>query len=263
MTSRWVTDARDAHVVDPLARTSLTNYFRSKTSRVGARVTFINGCVRERVSAVSAVSTTTTTTTTRLARNAKRERDRSTDGWRDATDERRTDAPIKMYWIDYDGKMRGYDAIAAGGRKTQNTYRTHAWTATTLDEGKRRQRCVLNDALVHVVQRNEDESDESDEDIETWWNRRGEARKATTVRVERPRYARWTPETHASCDSEAFKAAVVTFLMCHKRLEREYVGLGTLPNELLLLICERAAPLRPIYPVPIDTYPISIDELAD
>jgi len=75
MTSRWVTDARDAHVVDPLARTSLTNYFRSKTSRVGARVTFINGCVRERVSAVSAVSTTTTTTTTRLARNAKRERD--------------------------------------------------------------------------------------------------------------------------------------------------------------------------------------------
>ena len=189
--------------------------------------------------------------------------DRSTDGWRDATDERRTDAPIKMYWIDYDGKMRGYDAIAAGGRKTQNTYRTHAWTATTLDEGKRRQRCVLNHALVHVVQRNEDESDESDEDIETWWNRRGEARKATTVRVERPRYARWTPETHASCDSEAFKAAVVTFLMCHKRLEREYVGLGTLPNELLLLICERAAPLRPIYPVPIDTYPISIDELAD
>lgn len=88
MTSRWVTDARDAHVVDPLERTSLTNYFRSKTSRVGARVTFINECVRERVSAVSAVSTTTTTTTrlatttttTRLARNVKRERDRSTDG---------------------------------------------------------------------------------------------------------------------------------------------------------------------------------------
>lgn len=177
--------------------------------------------------------------------------------------ERRTGAPIKMYWIDYDGKMRGYDAIAAGGRKTQNTYRTHAWTATTLDEGKRRQRCVLNDALVHVVRRNEDESDESNEDVETWWNRRGEARKATTVRVERPRYARWTPETHASCDSEAFKAATVTFLMCHKRLEREYVGLGTLPNELLLLICERAAPLQPIYPVPIDADPIPIDELAD
>ena len=61
-----------------------------------------------------------------------------------------------MYWIDYDGKMRGYDTIEAGGRKTQNTYSTHSWTAVALDEGKRRQRCVLNDALVHVVRRTED-----------------------------------------------------------------------------------------------------------
>ena len=167
-----------------------------------------------------------------------------------------------MYWIDYDGKMRGYDTIAVGGRKTQNTYRTHSWTAVALDEGKRRQRCVLNDALVHVVCRTEDESDESDDDVDTWWNRRGEVRKTTTVLVKRPRYEGWTPQTHASCDSEAFKAAVVTLLMCHKRLERTCVGLGTLPNELVLLICELAAPLRPVYPIPMDADPILIDDVA-
>ena len=44
----WLTDARDAHVVDPLRRTMLMNYFRSRTSVVGARVTFVNGCARER-----------------------------------------------------------------------------------------------------------------------------------------------------------------------------------------------------------------------
>jgi hypothetical protein len=167
-----------------------------------------------------------------------------------------------MYWIDYDGKMRGYDTIEAGGRKTQNTYRTHSWTAVALDEGKRRQRCVLNDALVHVVRRTEDESDESDDDVDTWWNRRGEVRKTTTVLVKRPRYEGWTPQTHASCDSEAFKTAVVTLLMCHKRLERTYVGLGTLPNELVLLICELAAPLRPVYPIPMDADPIPIDDVT-
>ena len=53
----WLTDARDAHVVDPLRRTMLMNYFRSRTSAVGARVTFINGCARERENESSLVST--------------------------------------------------------------------------------------------------------------------------------------------------------------------------------------------------------------
>ena len=48
----WLTDARDAHVVDPLRRTMLMNYFRSRTSAVGARVTFVNGCARERESSL-------------------------------------------------------------------------------------------------------------------------------------------------------------------------------------------------------------------
>ena len=65
----WLTDARDAHVVDPLRRTMLMNYFRSRTSAVGARVTFINGCARERENRII-TRLDETSTTRRLESNA-------------------------------------------------------------------------------------------------------------------------------------------------------------------------------------------------
>ena len=39
-----------------------------------------------------------------------------------------TDAPLKLYWIDFDGKEVPYGEIAPGSSLSQNqTYSTHVW----------------------------------------------------------------------------------------------------------------------------------------
>ena len=104
----------------------------------------------------------------------------------------------KMYWIDYDGKMRGYDTIGWAGERRHHC-KARAWAGGGADEGKRRQRCVLNDALVHVVRRTEDETDESDDDGHGGIDEEGFERRRRFVGGP------MRDGRRASCDSEAFK----------------------------------------------------------
>jgi hypothetical protein len=39
----------------------------------------------------------------------------------------RSDQPVRMFWLDMEGKRRDYGVIQPHGLQTQSTYVTHAW----------------------------------------------------------------------------------------------------------------------------------------
>ena len=41
---------------------------------------------------------------------------------------------VKIYWVEYNGKLRLYGEIAPGGTREQNTYSTASWLVTDLED---------------------------------------------------------------------------------------------------------------------------------
>lgn len=161
---------------------------------------------------------------------------------------RSTDAWIQTYWIDYQGRLRPYASIAPSAFHDQGTYETHPWTWTT--KGPKSRRCVVNDMPVYIVSV-ADDLDASE------LNQR--ERKAREVRIVRPSTVRWTLERHSTY-GEAFKAQTRAFLLAHKRLESKELGLGRLPNDLLIEIVERFAPEVPKFR-PLSTHANTSEQL--
>ncbi|MCY3020412.1 MAG: hypothetical protein NTW87_15440 [Planctomycetota bacterium] len=46
-----------------------------------------------------------------------------------------TDKPVKMFWLDFEGKRKSYGVVLPGGVASQSTYVTHAWLLET-DDGR-------------------------------------------------------------------------------------------------------------------------------
>lgn len=153
---------------------------------------------------------------------------------------------MQTYWIDYDGRLRPYSTIASGETFDQGTYETHPWTFMTVKASSRngkakseRRRCVVNDSPIYVVSGEEDVSDGSLNDRE---------KKARVVEIRRPRVVDWSPDVHEAF-SIGFKRAVRCFLLAHQRSRSTSAdkGLGTMPNDMLLEIIARMAPMKRVY----------------
>ena len=46
----------------------------------------------------------------------------------------RSDEPVKVYWLNYQGERKLYQYLPPGGRHTQQTFIGHNWLVTTLTE---------------------------------------------------------------------------------------------------------------------------------
>ncbi len=39
----------------------------------------------------------------------------------------RTAAPLRLFWLDFEGRRKGYGAVPPGGVYSESTFATHAW----------------------------------------------------------------------------------------------------------------------------------------